>query len=163
MGLVYKPESGPERLEIAIFGHFSDRSCFAGKSKSNTIKVMKTMPEIKQTIDWYDEVCHRLDLLHRDILALPDTEEELPPPEELYQFVKNDVQNIRRLAGFPSVETPDVWTGPDGEIGLTFEKDGDSLDLIYSTARLVAHLSIDDATSSIDREALPAALLRFAL
>lgn len=121
------------------------------------------MSEFKQTIDWYDEVCHRLDLLHRDILALPDTEEELPPPEELYQFVKNDVQNIRRLAGFPVVETPDVWTGPDGEIGLTFEKGGDSLDLIYWAEGLVIHLTRNKVTEKVDSEALPAALQIFAL
>ncbi|MBS1990196.1 MAG: hypothetical protein JSS83_06730 [Cyanobacteria bacterium SZAS LIN-3] len=124
---------------------------------------MKTMSEFKQTIDWHDEVCHRLDLLHRDILALPDTEEELPPPEELYQLVKNDVQNIRRLAGFPVVETPDVWTGPDGEIGLTFEKDGDRLSLIYWEEGLVIHLTRNKVTEKVDSEALQAALQIFAL
>jgi len=123
---------------------------------------MKTTPIDKQTVDWYDQVCQHLDILCNAVQNVQN-EPEIPPPVTLFKLVKDDIQNIRRLSGFPTIETPGVWLGPDGQIGLTFENDTDCLDLIFRSEKLVSRLTVGEMTTAIDKNDIPAALLRFSI
>lgn len=120
-----------------------------------------TIKHPKTHLDWYEEICQRLDALERDASGYAD-EGEVLPPSGLYEFAKQTVRDLRQLAGFPNLSTPDVWLGPDGQIGLTWEAANRSLELIFSGQRVLARLTIDSNQTVLDSKVVPLELRKFA-
>ena len=91
------------------------------------------MQQLKKTVDWYDEVCQRLEMLHVECHKTKDCEDE-PPPDFLFEIAKKTVENLRPLIGFiANLPVADVWLGPEGEIGLTWEFDDEkNVDFIFT-------------------------------
>lgn len=125
------------------------------RSMSSAIEKPKTR------IDWYEEICQRLDALKRSASEYAD-EGEVMPSCGLYDFAKQTVQDLRQLAGFPNLSTPDVWLGPDGQIGLTWESGDRMLELIFSDSRLLARFTIDSKEAVLEPKVVPLELNKFA-
>ena len=112
--------------------------------------------------DWYEEVCHQLDALKCESLKYKD-EDEILPPNALFERVKDDLQNLRQLADFPALSCPDVWFGPDGEIGITWESDDRSLELLFFDTSLQARLTIDTSQQILDSKDISAELKNYSV
>jgi len=106
-------------------------------------------------------MCQRLDTLKTSAPKYADKDDVLPSCG-LYEVAKQTVQDLRRLAGFPNLSTPDVWLGPDGEIGLTWESAARSLELVFCDSGLIARLTIDTAESVLEPKVVPVELKKFA-
>ena len=65
-------------------------------------------------------------------------------------------------AGFPDLVTPDVWLGPDGEIGVTWESGERSLELMFFDLTFVARLTVDSDETVLERKVVPVELKKFA-
>jgi hypothetical protein len=115
----------------------------------------------KSQLDWYEELCQRLDTIKRSAAEYAD-EGEVLPPSGLYEFAKQTVQDLRQLAGFPNLSIPDVWLGPDGEIGITWELADRSLELMFFDLTVMARLTIDRNESVLQRNVIPLELKKFA-
>lgn len=91
------------------------------------------MQQLEKPVDWYDEVCQRLEMLHVECHKTKDCE-DTPPPDFLFEVAKKTVENLRPLIGFTAnLPVADVWLGPEGEIGLTWDFDDEkSVDLIFT-------------------------------
>jgi hypothetical protein len=111
--------------------------------------------------DWYEEVCRQLDALKKDAVDYAD-EGDVLPHGELFDAVKQNLQQFRQLAGFPTLGTPDAWLGPDGQIGITWNTNARSFDLIFSKSRLTARLTVGLEQQLIDANMVPLALKQFA-
>jgi hypothetical protein len=122
---------------------------------------MSSVIHNRQTrFDWYEEVCQRLDVLKKEAVEFADDGDVLPSTQ-LFELVKQAVQDLRRLTDFQMV-TPDVWLGPDGQIGLTWSKGDRSLDLIYSESRLTTRLTVGDKQQTVEPGFVPLELKQFA-
>jgi hypothetical protein len=115
----------------------------------------------KTHLDWYEELCRRLDVIKQGASEYAD-EGEVLPTSGLYEFAKQTVQDLRQLAGFPNLSTPDVWLGPDGEIGMTWESADRSLELMFFDLTVMARLTIDSNESVLQRNVIPLELKKFA-
>ncbi|MFA7338211.1 MAG: hypothetical protein WC028_15600 [Candidatus Obscuribacterales bacterium] len=120
-----------------------------------------TIDQPETRLDWYEEICQRLDALNRGAYEYAD-EGEVLPPSGLYEFAKQTVSDLRQLAGFPNLSTPDVWLGPDGQIGLTWEAGNRSLELIVSGKRVLARLTIDSKQTVLEPMIVPFELKKIA-
>lgn len=116
-----------------------------------------TIEKTEQATDWYDEICQQLDLLREDSKNHPSPE-EIAPSDTLFAIVKNEFQIIRQLAGFPDIPAPDVWLGPEGDIGLTWDFDDSSFDMIFGNERFVARLTVALKQQLIERKDVPCTL-----
>jgi hypothetical protein len=105
------------------------------------------MRQLEKPVDWYDLVCQRIDAL-RDECAKGKVEDEcrILPPAYVFDMVKKDVEDLRRLADFPkNLPVADVWLGPEGQLGLTWEfEDEKSIDLIYAPNKKVKIIRFTD-------------------
>lgn len=111
--------------------------------------------------DWYEEFCQRLEALRANAPRYAD-HDEVVPPDWAFAKVRNEIQNIRQLAGFPSVSVPDVWLGPEGYIGLTWERGERTLELIFGWGKFTARLSDNSKQQLIEPKDLPGVLAQFA-
>ena len=112
-------------------------------------------------LDWYEEFCQRLEALRVNAPKYADKDEVIPP-DWAFLKVRNEVQNIRQLAGFPTVPVPDVWLGPEGDIGLTWDAGERSFDLIFGWGRFTARLSDDSKQELIEQKDVPLILAQLA-
>lgn len=119
------------------------------------------MKHPKTRLDWYEEVCQRLDVLKESMGKYRD-EDEVLPPCGLFDFVKQTVSDLRRLADFPKLDTPDVWLGPDGEIGLTWESGNRSLELLFFDSNVLARLTVESDEHVLEPKTVPCELKKFA-
>lgn len=122
---------------------------------------MTAIQQLEIRTDWFEETCQRLDALRLNAHKYGDKDEILPP-DRLYDLVKDNIQNLRQLAGFPALTTPDVWLGPGGEIGLTWDAGERSFDLIFGTRRLTARLTEGTHQQLIEPKDVPPVLMQFA-
>lgn len=111
--------------------------------------------------DWYDEICETLETLKAQAYAMADEGECLPTPE-LFELVKQQMQDLRRLIDYPTLPGPDVWLGEDGEIGLTWISADRQLDLIFTVTKLIAKLRVKTEKRLIEPSVLPVELKNFA-
>ncbi len=111
----------------------------------------------KSHLDWYEELCQRLDALQKDGVEFAD-ENDILPPAILFKQVKEIAKGFRRLA----LATPDVWFGPDGQIGLTWDAGERSFDLIFG-AKFTAHLMVGLKQKSVKPQDVPSILAQFAV
>jgi hypothetical protein len=123
--------------------------------------MIPTAQEAKIPTAWFDEISQRLDTLRLSAHKYAD-EGEVLPPDNLYNVVKDTIQNLRQLADFPSLKTPDVWLGPGGEIGLTWDADDSSFDLLFSQKCLTARLTKGTEQRLVEHKDLPCVLTQFA-
>lgn len=114
----------------------------------------------KTRLDWYEVVCQRLDVLKDNSVKHADAEDVLPPCE-LYEVVKSFIQDLRQVTGFAILQTPDVWLGPDGQIGLTWESGDNDLELIFSKTNLLARKTCPEGEVRLDKKSLPVELVKF--
>lgn len=119
------------------------------------------MQQIQRATDWYDLVCQQLDLLRADAHKYAD-EDDVIPSDGMFDFVKQQMQDIRQLADFPAIPVPDVWLGPDGQIGLTWEMGKRKVELIFSAKKLTARLTDDLQQQLIDKKDVPLMLAQLA-
>lgn len=122
---------------------------------------MTAIQQLEIRTDWFEETCQRLDALRFNAHKYADKDEILPP-DKLYDVVKDNIQNLRQLAGFPALTTPDVWLGPGGEIGLTWDAGDRSFDLIFGKRRLTARLTEGTQQQLIEPKNVPTVLVQFA-
>ncbi len=113
------------------------------------------------SLDWYEEFCQRLESLRLNAPKYADKDEVIPP-DWAFIKVRNEIQNIRRLAGFPSVPVPDVWLGPDGDIGLTWDVGERTLDLIFGWGQFTARFSNESKQQLIEQKDVPSVLAQLA-
>ncbi len=120
--------------------------------------------QAEQAVEWYNQVCHRLELLRLECLKDAETEGCIVPPDTLFGYVKEDVQRLMELASFPpNMPVADVWLGPEGEIGLTWLfSDEVSVDAIYGGPDLVLTLTEDLKQTSIKQQDLPVLMAKLA-
>ena len=111
--------------------------------------------------DWYEDFCQRLESLRLNAAKYAD-KEEVVPPDWAFIKVKNEIQNMRQLAGFPSLPVPDVWLGPEGDIGLTWEAGERTLDLIFGWGQFTARLTDNLRQQLIDQKDVPNVLAELA-
>ena len=105
--------------------------------------------EPKTRTDWYEEVCQQLDALKRDSVEFTD-ENDVLPPGRLFEFVKEKLQDLRQLANFPCIRVPDVWLGPNGQIGLTWDAQEHNFDLIFGTSKITARWRVGSNQTLIE-------------
>jgi hypothetical protein len=123
------------------------------------------MQQLEKAVDWYDAVCQRLEVLRLECLKDARSGQcGTVPPNGLFQHVKQQMQDLRRLAGFPAnLPVADVWLGPEGEIGLTWEFDDDkSVDLIYGAKCFVIRFTDDLKQHKVEPKNLPRLLATLA-
>jgi hypothetical protein len=92
------------------------------------------------TRDWFEHFCRRLDSLRINARLYQDPDEEIPP-DEFYEVVRESVRGYADQADSPQIPSPDVWLGPNAEIGLTWDVGELSFDLIYSERQFLARLT----------------------
>lgn len=119
------------------------------------------MKQPKTRLDWYEELCRRLDALKQSAADYAD-EGEVLPACGVYEFAKKTMVDLRRLANFPNLNTPDVWLGPDGQIGITWESADSDLDLIFSESKVFARLTHNEVQKVLEPSAVPVELTKFA-
>ncbi len=119
-----------------------------------------TLQKPEQATDWFDEICQQLDMLRIESQA-KEPVDEIAPPDWLFDAVKDDFQKIRQLAGFPQIPVPDLWIGPEGDIGLTWDLDGRSFDMIFGREKFTARLTtVDFKQQVIERKDVPRTLAK---
>jgi hypothetical protein len=125
---------------------------------------MSTVKQIEREVEWYNEVCQRLEALRSECLKDAETEGCIVPPNCLFDHVKEHVQVLMELASFPPhMPVADVWLGPEGEIGLTWHFGEDTtVDAIYGGPELVLRLTQDLKQSLIKQQELPCLLAKLA-
>lgn len=111
--------------------------------------------------DWYEEFCQRLEVMRQNAHQYAD-KDEVVPPDWAFAKVRNEVQNIRKLAGFPPLSVPDVWLGPEGDIGLTWDFGDRSLDLIFGWGKFTARLTDSSKQQLIEQNDVPKVLAQMA-
>lgn len=116
---------------------------------------------LKTRLDWYEEVCRRLDTLKQSAADYAD-EGDVLPACHLYEVAKKTIADLRQLADFPNLSTPDVWLGPDGEIGITWESGDRSLELMFFDSTIMARLTIESDQHVLEPKAVPVELKKFA-
>jgi hypothetical protein len=122
---------------------------------------MTAIQQLEIRTDWFEEICQRLDALRLNAHKYADKDEILPP-DKLYDVVKDNIQNLRQLAGFPTLTTPDVWLGPGGEIGVTWDAGDRSFDLVFGKRRLTARLTDGTQQQLVEPKDVPTVLTQFA-
>lgn len=122
---------------------------------------MTAIQQLEIRTEWFEEICQRLDALRLNAHKYADKDEILPP-DKLYDVVKDNIQNLRQLAGFPTLTTPDVWLGPGGEIGVTWDAGDRSFDLIFGKRRLTARLTDGTQQQLVEPKDVPTVLTQFA-
>lgn len=122
------------------------------------------MQQLEKPVDWYDVVCHRLDLLQAECLRDKQSGNDMVPSQEQFQAVKLTIEKLRQLAGFPSkLPDADVWIGPESQIGLTWEFDEDrSIDLVFAPATWAARYTDDVKQEAVKPQELPVLLAKLA-
>ncbi len=119
---------------------------------------MAVMDKVEKATDWYDLVCQELDELRDNAKKYPDQDVELPPDGK-FEHVKEDMRRIRQLTGFPrNLPEPQVWLGPEGQIGITWDFGQISIDLVYGSRRFFARLTQDLVQKQIEPSAVPKTL-----
>lgn len=116
-----------------------------------------TIEKQEQATDWYDEICQKLDLLREESKAFRSPD-EIAPSDALFEIAKNEFRIIRQLAGFPNIPVPDVWLGPEGDIGLTWDFDDTSFDIIFGDEKFTARLTMELEQELIERRNVPCTL-----
>ena len=111
--------------------------------------------------DWYDEVCQRLEYLRHNAGKYADPDEVIPE-EQFFEDVKESVGQLRQQANFPSIPSPEVWLGPEGDIGLTWDIGERSFDLIFGENRFLARLTTGLKQEVIEPSAVPSVLAKLA-
>lgn len=117
--------------------------------------------QAERAVNWYDMVCQQLEVLRLSVRKHAD-KDEVVPPDWMFEKVKTEIQNLRQLADFPNLPEVDVWLGPEGEIGLTWEKGDSSFDLIFGPDKITARLTIELKQRVIDKKDVPSELAKFA-
>lgn len=117
--------------------------------------------QLERGVDWYDMVCQQLEVLRLNARKYAD-KDEVVPPDWFFEKVKTEIQDLRQLADFPNLPEVDVWLGPEGEIGLTWERAERSFDLIFGPKKITARLTIDLKQQLIDKKDVPSELAKFA-
>ena len=102
---------------------------------------------------WLIETSRRLNILKTASKKYQDPGEVLPP-DDLYEEVKTALQN---LIFSSNLSYPDVWLGPDGEIGITWENNHAELELIFSadssgSGSLLARKTYENGITELLRE-----------
>lgn len=116
-----------------------------------------TIEKQEQATDWYDEICQQLDLL-RDESKMHTSQDEVIPSDALFDIVKHEFQIIRQLAEFPNIPAPDVWLGPEGDIGLTWDFKDSSFDMIFGDTQFTARVTKALKQEIIERKDVPCTL-----
>jgi len=103
---------------------------------------MGAMQQLEKPTDWYDLISQRLEILR--LACESDAQGQMcgsVPPDDRFKKVQKYVEDMRSLAGFPkNLPAADVWLGPQGEIGLTWEfGDQDSIDLVFADYLTIRH------------------------
>lgn len=111
-------------------------------------------------LDWFEEFCQRLESLRQNAPQYAD-KDELLAADKLYDVVKDNIQNLRELAGFPTLTTPDVWLGPGGEIGVTWDAGDRSFDLVFGKRRLTARLTEGTLQKLVEPKDIPTVVTQF--
>lgn len=119
------------------------------------------MQQLQRGTDWYDLVCQQLDALREDARRYPEPD-TIVPEDGFFELVKTRMQDFRRLAGNPAIPTPDVWLGPNGEIGLTWDAGERSFELVFSPTQFTARLSVDLDQQLLDTQDVPLVLAQLA-
>ena len=122
---------------------------------------MCAMQQLERALDWYDLVCQQLDLLRADAHKYAD-EGDVIPPDGMFEYVKKQIQDIRQLADFPAIPVPDVWLGPEGQIGLTWQLGERKIELIFGEQKFTARLTDDLNQQLIDKKDVPLMLAQLA-
>ena len=90
-------------------------------------------PEVLETrsADWFDLLSQALDDLRQDCSEISD--KSAVPSDAQFDEAKAVVERLRSLAGFPSLPEPNIWIGPNGELGLTWRFScGTAMELMFS-------------------------------
>jgi hypothetical protein len=121
---------------------------------SSLIEQQKTYP------DWFEEVSQKLDVLRQEAIKFAD-DGDILPDDSFFEHVKQTVRDLRHLTNFQLV-TPDVWLGPDGQIGLTWTSGTRNFDLIFTPDSLIARSSVDGHQQTVEPSLIPIELKQFA-
>lgn len=84
---------------------------------------------MREPADWCTEICRQLDLLAADISRTKSKTEILPSLNSI-ESVKSTLERLRLLTG-SNINLPFLWLAPQGEIGLTWQKEGKTLDVVF--------------------------------
>jgi len=126
---------------------------------------MAVKDRIEVETDWYDLICQELDDLREDVrTSACDEDQPVAPHEDLFDFVKKDLEKIRQVTGFgKNVPDPLLWLGPEGQIGLTwkFKSKNASVDLVYGR-KFFARKTIDSIQEVFDPRQIASALASLA-
>lgn len=90
---------------------------------------------MKEPADWCTEICRQLDLLHADIKQVGRKTDILPSADSI-ESVKSTLERLRLLTG-SNINLPFLWLAPQGEIGLTWQKEGKTLDVVFGPEFIV--------------------------
>ena len=126
---------------------------------------MAAMQQLAKPVDWYDLVCQRLDALREECAkGKLDDGCRAFPPSSVFDMAKKDVEDLRRLSGFPvNMPVADVWLGPEGQLGVTWEFEDDrSIDLIFAPKKKVIRFTDDLKQHKVEPKELPYLLARLA-
>lgn len=123
---------------------------------------MSAIQQLQRAIDWYDRICQQLNDLKIRAHKYQD-EGEVLPSDNMFEFVKMQIEDIRRLADFPTIPPADVWLGPEGQIGITLEFDNESIELIFSNEHSITARHINELEQTlIEKKDIPITLKRLA-
>lgn len=124
---------------------------------------MCAMQQLERAVDWYDIVCQQIDVLREDARKYAD-KDEVVPPDWFFDKVKDEIQNLRQLANYPTIPVPDVWLAPEGQIGLTWDGDAGekSFDLIFGLQKVTARLTVAFKQQIVETKDVPATLAQLA-
>lgn len=123
---------------------------------------MSSVIDRKAKQDWYGKVCQKLDALKEESAKYAD-EDDVLPSCGLFELVKQRVQDLLKLTDF-MLATPDVWRGPDGQIGLTWSNKNRSLEMIFcDDGREIARLTEAGTQRSVERNEIAVELKQFAV
>jgi hypothetical protein len=122
---------------------------------------MSSVIDRKAKLAWFEQVCQKLDLLKEESAKYAD-EDDVLPSCGLFDTVKQRIQDLLKLTDF-KLATPDVWRGPDGQIGLTWSNQGRSLELIFcEDGRELARLTEAGHQKFVEKNVLAVELKHFA-
>ncbi len=90
---------------------------------------------MRERVDWCSEICRQLDMLSADIARVGTRVKGLPSDHSI-EAVKTTLERLRLMTD-SNISVPFLWLAPQGEIGLTWQKEGKTLDVIFGSEFIV--------------------------